>query len=256
MAKKKTDLTIEERLRAIYKLQLIDSELKQIEILKGELPMEVADLEEEIQNLTDRYEKNQGQLDEINQEIASYTRKIEDAKTLKERYNKQMDNVKNKREHEALEKEIQMQVLDIQLAEKRRGETTTKKEAKEEVINTINEKLESRKSNLGAKKEELEKIIKRTEKEEKSLKQEIEKARKEIPDRLLRTYDKIINRYSNTKLAVATVKRNACGGCFYHIPPQMQLEIDLHKKVVECEHCGRILVDENILKEKKETAAK
>lgn len=251
MAKKKKDLTTEEKLQALYKLQLIDSELKQIEILQGELPMEVADLEEEIGELSQRLDKNNHTLDELNNEIGSYTAKIKEAETFIERYTQQLDNVKNKKEFEALEKEIQMQELDIQLAEKRKKESVLKKDTKEQTIEAINDKIKAREENLQEKKSELEKIIKNTEKEEKSLRNKLDKARKNMPEGFLKDYDKIINRYKN-KLAVVTVVRNACGGCFYQIPPQVQIEIELRKKVIVCEHCGRTLVDEDILKERKE----
>lgn len=240
--------TPEDKLRSLYRLQLIDSELDQIQILKGELPMEVSDLEDEIAGLQTRVNKLENHIADIDDEIKRHHAKIEEAKILKERYTQQMDEVKNNREYEALTKEIEMQDLDSRLAEKKIGQAEKRKVERQEVLDSTKERLAMKNENLEAKQKELEKIIAKTEKDEKRLRKQSEKAAKEVEERLLKGYTKIRGAYRNG-LAVVHVERDACGGCFNYIPPQQQLEIAIRKKILTCEHCGRVLVDENILEE-------
>lgn len=253
MAKNK-DQTIEERLKNLYKLQLIDSELDQIQVLKGELPMEVADLEDEITGLEKRVEKMQGQLDDLNAEKNKHEKNIKEANMLIERYDKQLDEVKNNREFQALQKEIELQQLEIKLSEKRIKETDVRIENKQETLDAIQEKLDNRNDDLKEKKVDLEEIQKKTEKEEKKLMKESDAQRKKVEERLLESYDRIRKSFRNG-LAVVTVERESCAGCFNKIPPQIQNEINSRKHIVACEHCGRILVDDDILKKAKAAKA-
>jgi predicted nucleic acid-binding Zn-ribbon protein len=238
--------SIADKLRGLYALQQTDSKLDEIAVLKGELPMEVSDLEDEISGLNTRLKKLEGSIAEIDLEIARHNNNIKEAEALIARYEKQLDNVKNNREFDALTKEIELQKLEIQLSQKKIREATANKEVKVESQNQIASKLEQRMKDVESKKVELQKIIEKTEKEETKLAKDSEKARKGIEDRLLVSYDKIRKTYRNG-LAVVTVQRGACGGCFNRIPPQMQIEIGVMKKIIACEHCGRVLVDEQIL---------
>lgn len=240
------ELSIAEKLKQLYELQLIDSEVDQIAILKGELPMEVSDLEDEIVGLETRTNKLVASIDDFNSEISRHQANLKEAETLIERYEKQMDNVKNDREYGALQKELEIQKLEIQLSEKKIKEINLLVATKEETRKATQEKLDQKKKDLEAKKVELEKIIEKTEKETDKLLKKSEKAKKNIEERLLKAYSKVRNAYRNG-LAVVTVERDACGGCFNQIPPQVQLEIAMRKKIIACEHCGRILVDNNIL---------
>jgi uncharacterized protein len=245
MAKGK-ELSTEQKLRQLYELQLIDSELDSISVLKGELPMEVGDLEDEIVGLTTRIEKGNSHVREFEIEISKQRGNMKDAEQFIEKYKKQLDNVKNNREFDALNKEIELQSLDIQLAEKRMREAQRGIESKREQVEIAQKRLTSKQKDLDTKRIELQKIIEKTEKEEDKLRRKIDKARRGVEERLLKSYDKIRSSYRNG-LAVVTVVRDACGGCFNRIPPQLQLEIGLHKKIVACEHCGRILVDDSIM---------
>lgn len=242
----KTEMSVEERLQTLYELQLIDSERDEIEVLKGELPVEVSDLEDELAGLGKRLEKLEAQLKDIEDHISGYKAKIKESESLIERYNKQLDEVKNNREYEALTKEIELQKLEIQLSEKRIAEAALKADAKKETMAAAQEKIEARKNDLDVKREELKDIIANTEKQEKKLEKDAKVVRKKINERLLTVYDKVRKAYRNG-IAVATVERNSCGGCFNRIPSQKQIEIAMRKRIIACEHCGRILVDENIL---------
>lgn len=239
------ELTVAEKLKNLYELQSIDSKLDEIAILRGELPVEVKDLEDEIEGLEKRKAKTQEAIDELNDNIRRHEASIQEAKGLIERYSMQLDNVKNNREYEALTKELEMQKLDIQLGEKRIGQASKEIGVKEERLAATDERMEKKKNDLKIKKKELEEIISKTDAEEKELKANAEKAREKIEDRLLKAYDRIRTNYRNG-LSVVTVERDACGGCFNRIPPQIQLEISLQKNIIACEHCGRILVDDVI----------
>lgn len=237
--------SIVDKLKLLYNLQQVDSKLDEISVIKGELPMEVSDLEDEISGLGMRLKKLENALAEMDREIGQYNNYIKESEALIARYEKQLDNVKNNREFDALTKEIELQKLEIQLSQKKSRESTFNKEAKVESMQGIKEKYDERNKDLETKKVELAKIIEKTEKEETKLRKESEKARKDIEERLLVSYDKIRKTYRNG-LAVVTVSRGACGGCFNRIPPQMQIELGVMKKIIACEHCGRVLVDDTI----------
>jgi len=241
----KTTNTVEERLKDLFDLQTIDSKIDEIKILKGALPIEVKDLEDEIVGLNTRIGKLQDALAETDGKISKHNENIATAETLIERYNKQLDDVKNNREFEALTKEIELQSLEIQLSQKRIKETEAEKERRTETLTETNSRLDVKNQDLEQKNEELEKIIVKTEKEEKKLSNQSEKQRKKIEERLLKAYDKTRIAYRNG-LAVVTHRRGSCGGCFNRIPPQLQIEIGMRKEILACEHCGRILVDHEI----------
>lgn len=240
------ELTVEEKLKNLYELQLIDSQTDELQILKGELPMEVRDLEDDIAGLETRKRRVEEGVEDLEGEISRYESNITEAKALIERYTKQMDEVKNNREYEALSKELEMQKLDIQLFEKKIREANVTLDAKKETLKGTLERFDAKKADLDRKKEELEAIQEKTAKEEEKLRRKSDRYKKKIDNRLLKAYTKIRSSYRNG-LAVVTPQRSSCGGCFNKVPPQMQLEISLRKKVIVCEHCGRILVDENIL---------
>lgn len=240
------DLSVAEKLKQLYELQLIDSEIDEISILKGELPMEVSDLEDEIAGLETRKGRLQNNIDTMEGDLAKHKTNIKEAESLIAKYEKQMDNVKNNREYDALSKELEMQRLEIQLSEKRSREGNAQLTAKRETLKNTEIRLNAKQGALAEKKVELEKIIAKTEKEEEKLKKQSAKAQKGIEDRLMKSYNKLRSAYRNG-VAVATVQRNSCGGCFNKVPPQVQLEIAARKKIIACEHCGRILVDDNIL---------
>ena len=244
MAKK--ELTIAEKLKAIYQLQLIDSKIDEIQILKGELPIEVSDLEDEIAGLETRIARLSNNVEDTQREISRHEANIKEAEALIARYEKQMDNVKNNREYDALSKELELQRLEIQLSEKKNREFAVQLSNKKETLNASQERINDKKKALEIKKLELEKIIAKTVKEEEKLKRKSERQKKSVEDRLLKAYVKVRGAYRNG-LAVVTISRSSCGGCFNKIPPQLQLEIGQRKKIVACEHCGRVLVDENIL---------
>jgi len=244
----KKEQTIAEKLKDLHDLQLIDSQLDEIEVLKGELPVEVSDLEDEIAGFDTRIEKLQSAIKDLEVDVSKHYGNIKDSEALIAKYNKQLDSVKNNREYEALTKEIELQELEIKLSEKRIRETKLNVDLRTESLDQAIERKDSKLKDLETKKIELEKIIEKTVKEEEKLKKQTDKARKKIEERLLLAYDKIRKTYRNG-LAVVTVERDSCGGCFNQIPPQMQLEISLSKKIIACEHCGRVLVDSAIIHE-------
>jgi uncharacterized protein len=242
---KTSDISIEEKLRQLYALQRIDTKIDEIEVLKGELPIEVSDLEDEITGLETRLKNLNDTVKDIEKEAQKFTAKISEGETLVKKYTKQLDDVKNNREFDALSKELEMQKLEIQLAEKKAREINEKVAAKNTVIKEAKEKLKAKKANLDVKKEELKSIIAKTEKEEKALRKSSSAAEALIDERLLKAYHRIRNNYRNG-LALVAIERDACGGCFNQIPPQIQLEVSQRKKIIACEHCGRILVDSEI----------
>jgi len=240
------EITVAEKLKTLYQLQLIDAQIGEIEVLKGELPMEVSDLEDDIVGLETRLEKTVNSVKELQAIVTRFATNIKEAEALKVKYKTQLDNVKNNREYEALTKELEMQDLDVQLAEKRIKQARIDVAKQEESQANTEERLAKKKADLAAKQLELNEIISKTENEERSLRAESDAAREHIEERLIKAYDKIRTSYRNG-LAVVTVQRDSCGGCFNKIPPQVQLEISMRKKIVACEHCGRILVDDLIL---------
>lgn len=244
MAKAKTK-SVEDKLLQLYKLQMIDSRIDQISILKGELPMEVQDLEDEIVGIETRIGKLSAAISEVDISIGQFHANIKEAEMLIERYEKQLEDVKNNREFDALTKEIELQKLEIQLSQKKIGDKEKIKETKQITLDASTEKYEQKKKDLEAKKVELEEIIEKTDKEESKLKADSETAQKKVEERLLKSYHRIRNGYRNG-LSVVTVQREACGGCFNRIPPQRQIEIGMIKNIIACEHCGRVLVDDTI----------
>ena len=241
MAKAKQS-TVEEKLVALYKLQSIDTEIDKIKILRGELPLEVQDLEDEIAGLQTR-------VTNINEEIATFDGSIQekeslmiDSKALITKYDEQLKNIRNNREFDSLNKEIEFQNLEIELAEKRINEAKATISSKKDVKSGTEMRLIDRSADLTAKNAELDGIIAETQKEEEKLGKESGVAEKVIDDRLLNAYKRLRGSVRNG-LAVVPVLRDACGGCFNTVPPQRQMDIAARKKVIVCEHCGRVLVD-------------
>ena len=243
--KKKDEFTTEEKLKALYQLQLIQTEMDKLRVVRGELPMEVNDLEDEVAGLETRIANLEEEMNGVNTMISQKKQLIKDAKEGVKKYEEQQAQVKNNREFESLNKEIEYLQLETQLAEKRIKEYTADSAAKNEILEESKKLLEERNIDLNNKKEELETIIAETQKEEEQLIKFCEDAEKMIEDRLLTAYKRTRENARNG-LAVVTVQRDACGGCFNKIPPQRQLDIKQHKKVIVCEHCGRILVDHEI----------
>lgn len=237
--------TVEEKLRALYHLQNIDSKIDEIRILRGELPIEVQDLEDELEGLNTRIRNLEKEMSELHEKIANHQKNIGNAEALIGKYTKQQDNVKNNREFEALAKEIELQKLEIELSNKRIREFGRDAESKQRFLEEAQRRADSKKRDLEVKRRELQQIIEETGREEAELTKESNKASEGIEERLLTAYQRIRKNYRNG-LAVVTVDRDSCGGCFGKIPPQRQMEIRQHKKLILCEHCGRILVDANI----------
>ena len=246
MAKKKATITVEDRLKALYQLQMIDSEVDKIRIVRGELPLEIEDLEDLLAGMQTRLDKLNSELDVVNNEILAKKNANLDDEALVKKYEKQLKNIKNNREFSSLTKELEYKTLEIQLNEKQMSELNAKTLHKDEVINEVKAQVADKEEELAVKNKELAAIIKETEKEEKVLLKKSEKAQEVIEERILKSYTRIRSKVANG-LAVVSVDRNACGGCFNQIPPQRQLDVQMHKKVIVCEHCGRILVDSNIL---------
>jgi predicted nucleic acid-binding Zn-ribbon protein len=236
------EFSVEEKLTSLVRLQKIDSKLDEIHVLKGELPMEVKDLEDEIEGLHARQTRVEEEINGITEFIDLRKEGIKEAKVLIEKYEKQSENVKNSREFEAINKEIEMQQLEEKLCEKHIKDAHEEIGEKARQLEIAKRAVSTKESNLSGKKSELEKIISETEKEEKHFSKDIESARAHVEERLLVGYDRIRNNYRNG-LAVVAVERDSCGGCFHAIPPQKQSEIKLRKKIMVCENCGRILVD-------------
>lgn len=237
--------TIEQKLRALYLLQQIDTKIDQLRTLRGELPMEVNDLEDEIIGLETRLEKYNEDLSALKKLIGEKQAFIKDANALKAKYEQQLMGVKNSREYDALSKEVEIQGLEIQIAEKKIREFNVQIEQRSGELQRLSDELAGRKKDLDNKKTELNGIIAETEKEEQDLIVNSKKAEKHIEERLLTAYHRIRSS-SRNGLAVVTVQRDACGGCFNQIPPQRQMDIRTRKKIAICEHCGRVLVDAEI----------
>ncbi len=249
MAKKK-EVTVEERLRALYDLQLIDSRIDEIRNVRGELPLEVRDLEDEVAGLNIRLEKLVASLEVIDNDIASKKNLIEESKALIKKYSEQQKNVRNNREYNSLTKEVEFQELEIELAEKHIKEFKVQIEQKKEVISETKDKLKERESHLKHKKGELDAILAETEKEEQALIEKSEAYKNQIEERLVSAYNRIRQNVKNG-LAVVPIERGASGGSFFTIPPQIQVEIASRKKVITDEHSGRILVDAALAEEQK-----
>ncbi len=236
------EFSVEEKLSSLVRLQKIDSKQDEIQILKGELPMEVKDLEDEIEGLHARQSRVEEEINGISEFMDQKKAIIKEAQELIKKYEKQSENVKNNREFEAINKEIEMQQLEEKLAEKHIKDANEEVAEKAKQLDFAKKAVTTKESNLNGKKAELEKIISETEKEEKHYDKEAASARAHVDERLLLSYDRIRKNYRNG-LAVVPVERDSCGGCFHAIPPQKQSEIKLRKKLMVCENCGRILVD-------------
>ncbi len=239
------DFSVEEKLSSLVRLQKIDSKLDEIQILKGELPMEVKDLEDEIEGLHARQTRIEEEINGIQEFIEQKKQGISDAQALIKKYDKQSENVKNSREFEALNKEIEMQQLEEKLCEKHIKDATEEIADKARQLDLAKKAVATKETNLAGKKAELEKIINETEKEETQYRKSAAEARTHADGRLLNSYDRIRKNYRNG-LAVVPVERDSCGGCFHAIPPQKQSEIKLRKKIMVCENCGRILSDADL----------
>lgn len=239
------EVSVEQKLIALYSLQQIDSQVDRIRIIRGELPLEVQDLEDEIIGLETRIENYKEEVVALEKSVKDKQLAIKESQNLIKRYEEQQQNVRNNREYDSLSKEIEYQTLEIQLAEKRIKEFRASLEQKQTEITDAEENLNERQSDLHLKQKELEDIVTETDKEEKTLIDRSNDNQKYIEERLLRAY-KRIRKNARNGLAVVQIERDACGGCFSKIPPQRQLDIRMHKKIIVCEYCGRILVDSTI----------
>ncbi len=242
---KMQELTIEEKLQHLYELQKIDSEIDKIKTLRGELPLEVQDLEDEIAGLETRIENHKGEILELEKGISVRKQEIKKSEESIKKYSEQLDNVRNNREYDALTKEIEFQKLEIELQEKKIREAQKSIAEKEAFMADAKQRYEDKTSDLEAKKNELNDIINETHKDEESLLEKSATLAQNIDERLLTAYRRIRGNARNG-LAVVTVDRDACGGCFNKIPPQRQLDIRSRKKIIVCEYCGRILIDKYI----------
>ncbi|GAA3975775.1 C4-type zinc ribbon domain-containing protein [Pedobacter ginsengiterrae] len=240
--------TVEQKLKALYELQNIHTKIDKIRQVRGELPMEVADLEDDVLGLETRISKIKGELDDLEDSIVTRKNTIKDAQAAIKRYDTQLKEVKNNREYDALTKEIEIQGLDIQVSEKKIKEHGFEITSKTEIFEAAKAELDGRKKDLEIKKGELDVITSETEKEEQDLQKKADKSEPQIEERLLVAYKRLRKNAVNG-LAVVTIDRDSCSGCFNQIPPQRQLDIRQRKKIIVCEHCGRILVDEALTQE-------
>jgi len=243
-----TEMSIEDKLKALYSLQVVDSEIDKIRTLRGELPLEVQDLEDEVAGLETRIGNLKSELAELEKSVLKKNNEIVTSQGLIKKYEEQQNNVRNNREYDSLSKEVEFQTLEIELCNKKIREFTVLIAEKKEVMDEAQSNHNERKSDLDNKKSELDDITRDTEKEEAVLDQKSNDLQKRIEDRLLTAYKRIRSNARNG-LAVVRVERDACGGCFNQIPPQRQLDIKSRKKIIVCEYCGRILVDDEIMKE-------
>jgi predicted nucleic acid-binding Zn-ribbon protein len=239
------EYSVEEKLSSVVALQKIESKIDEIQILKGELPMEVSDLEDEITGLHARQTRIEEEINGIQEFINQKKNLIKEAEGLIKKYEKQSENVKNSREFEAINKEIEMQQLEMKLAEKHIKDANEEIAEKAVILDKAKKNIGAKESVLNTKKGELEKIIASTEKEEKHFGKLSSEARAKVEERLLVSFNRIRKNYRNG-LAVVPVERDACGGCFNSIPPQRQSEIRQRKKIIVCENCGRVLVDRDL----------
>jgi predicted nucleic acid-binding Zn-ribbon protein len=237
--------TVEQKLKALYELQTIHTKIDKIRQVRGELPMEVADLEDDVEGLETRIQKIKNELDDLEDDIVTRKNLIRDAQANIKKYETQLNEVKNNREYDAITKEIEIQGLDIQVSEKKIKEFGYEITTKTQIFEKAQADLEGRRADLDAKKAELGTITAETEKEENELLSEADKASQNIEERLLTAYSRLRGNAKNG-LAVVTIQRDSCSGCFNQIPPQRQSDIRQRKKIIVCEHCGRILVDEQM----------
>jgi len=243
MAKKKiADMPVEQKLKNLYKLQTMLSEIDRIKNLRGELPLEVQDLEDEIEGLTTRIGKFNEEIEACNTDIAVKRAKINEANSAIEKYKSQLDDVKNNRQYDMLTKEIEFQGLEVQLQEKKIGEVQREIDSRKVEIENAHHMLEERRADLDLKKSELDDIVTETKAEEEKLRDKAKTLEENIEPRLLLAF-KRIRKNSRNGLGIVYVQRDACGGCFNKIPPQRQLDIRMRKKIIVCEYCGRIMID-------------
>ena len=243
MAKKDpSELSVEERLKTLYQLQTALSAIDEKRLLRGELPLEVQDLEDEIAGLTTRVEKIAADIEEYQKAITTKKGEIADAEASVERYKEQLNEVKNNREYDTLSKEIEFQTLEIELCNKKIREANNKIADKQREMESSQALIAERKGDLDVKKNELEEIMEETRVEEEKLKETVKSLEAKIEGRLLTSF-KRIRRNARNGLGIVYVQRDACGGCFNKIPPQRQLDIKMHKKIIVCEYCGRIMID-------------
>lgn len=244
MAAKKdvTEMSVEEKLKALYELQTMLSEIDKIRTLRGELPLEVQDLEDEIEGLTHRIGKHNEEIDALKAEISQRRAKINEAQQTIDKYKEQINDVKNNREYDMLSKEIEFQSLEVELQNKKINEGTRVIEAKQAEIAAAAANLQDRRSDLDVKKSELDEIISETKAEEEKLREKSKALEVTIEPRLLAAF-KRIRKNSRNGLGIVYVERDACGGCFNKIPPQRQLDVRMRKKIIVCEYCGRIMID-------------
>lgn len=234
--------SVEERLKALYQLQTILSEIDRIKTIRGELPLEVKDLEDSITGLHVRIDNYTREIEELRKKLASEKEKITNCNSLIARYKEQLDNVRNNREFDLLTKEVEFQTLEIELAQKHINDFSRDIENKIADIEATKEKLADSTHILEEKKTELDEIVSETRQEEENLREKAKAIEPHIDERTLQAF-KRIRKNARNGLGIVYVQRNACGGCFNRIPPQKQLEIRLHKKVIVCEYCGRIMID-------------
>ena len=243
MAKKDpTDLTVEEKLETLYKLQTTLSAIDEKRALRGELPLEVQDLEDEIAGLTTRVEKIKDEIEDFQQAVTQKKAEIAAAQISVKKYNEQLDDVQNNREYDTLKKEIEFQTLEIELCNKKIREAATKVEERKSDLKRAEEQIEDRKQALEEKKNELDEIVEETRAEEERLRDKAKDLEMKVEPRLLTSF-KRIRKNARNGLGIVYVQRDACGGCFNKIPPQRQLDIKMHKKIIVCEYCGRIMID-------------
>lgn len=245
--------TVEQKLKALYDLQTIHTKIDKIRQVRGELPMEVADLEDDVAGLETRIQKIKNELDDLEDDIVNRKNVIRDAQANIKKYEAQLNDVKNNREYDAISKEVEIQGLDIQVSEKKIREYGFEITSKTQIYDKALAELEGRRADLEAKKAELDTITSETEKDEAELTSEAEAAKQNIDERLLIAYTRLRGNAKNG-LAVVTIQRDSCSGCFNQIPPQRQSDIRQRKKIIVCEHCGRILVDEQMALEEEEHA--
>ena len=255
MAKKDpTDLTVEERLKTLYQLQTALSAIDEKKALRGELPLEVEDLEAEIEGLTTRIERIQNEIGEFERAISQKKGEIIEAQANVDRYKSQLDIVRNNREYDTLYKEIEFQTLEIELCNKKIKEAETRIAEKQEELAQTKEQYDEKAGDLELKRGELDEIIEETRTEEERLRDKAHDYESKIEPRLLTSF-KRIRKNARNGLGIVYVQRDACGGCFNKIPPQRQLDIKMHKKIIVCEYCGRILIDPELAGVKLEKAA-
>jgi hypothetical protein len=245
--------TVEEKLKTLFELQTLHTQIDKIRQTRGELPMEVADLEDEVAGLETRIQKIKAELDELEDSIVTRKNMIKEALAATKKYDVQLADVKNNREYDAISKEIEIQGLEIQVSEKKIKEHSFEIQNKTEVYEKALANITERKKDLEIKKAELDTITAETQKEEASIISKADVAEKHIEERLLIAYNRLRNNAKNG-LAVVTIQRDSCSGCFNQIPPQRQLDIRQRKRIIVCEHCGRILVDEGFALEEAPSA--